>query len=30
VLDLRRDANYTLVTILLGNVAINVILTLLA
>jgi metal transporter CNNM len=30
VLALRRDANYTLVTILLGNVAINVLLTLLA
>jgi metal transporter CNNM len=29
VLQLRRDANYTLVTILLGNVAINVLLTLL-
>lgn len=30
VLDLRRDANFTLVTILLGNVSINVLLTLLA
>jgi metal transporter CNNM len=30
VLALRRDANFTLVTILLGNVAINVLLTLLA
>lgn len=30
VLALRRDANYTLVTILWGNVAINVLLTLLA
>jgi metal transporter CNNM len=30
VLSLRRDANYTLVTILLGNVAINVLLTLFA
>lgn len=30
VLDLRRDANFTLVTILWGNVAINVLLTLLA
>lgn len=30
ILELRRDANYTLVTILLGNVAINVLLTLLA
>ena len=30
VLDLRRDANFTLVTILLGNVGVNVLLTLLA
>jgi metal transporter CNNM len=30
ILAFRRDANYTLVTILLGNVAINVLLTLLA
>jgi metal transporter CNNM len=30
VLSLRRDAHFTLVTILLGNVAINVLLTLLA
>lgn len=30
VLELRRDANFTLVTILIGNVAINVLLTLLA
>lgn len=30
VLDLRRDANYTLATILWGNVSINVLLTLLA
>lgn len=30
VLELRRDANFTLVTILVGNVAINVLLTLLA
>jgi metal transporter CNNM len=30
VLELRRDANFTLVTILLGNVSINVLLTLLA
>jgi metal transporter CNNM len=30
VLALRRDANYTLVTILVGNVAINVLLTLLS
>lgn len=29
-LDLRRDANFTLVTILIGNVAINVLLTMLA
>jgi len=29
-LELRRDANFTLVTILMGNVAINVLLTLLA
>ncbi len=29
-LELRRDANFTLVTILIGNVAINVLLTLLA
>ena len=29
-LDLRRDANFTLVTILMGNVAINVLLTMLA
>ena len=29
-LDLRRDANFTLVTILTGNVAINVLLTMLA
>jgi hypothetical protein len=29
-LELRRDANFTLVTILVGNVAINVLLTLLA
>lgn len=30
VLALRRDANFTLVTILWGNIAINVLLTLLA
>lgn len=30
VLDLRRDANFTLATILIGNVAVNVLLTLLA
>lgn len=30
VLELRRDANYTLATILWGNVAVNVLLTLLA
>jgi metal transporter CNNM len=30
VVELRRDANFTLVTILIGNVAINVLLTLLA
>ncbi len=29
-LDLRRDANFTLVTILIGNVAINVLLTMLS
>jgi len=29
-LELRRDANFTLVTILMGNVAINVLLTMLA
>ncbi|WP_103332748.1 DUF21 domain-containing protein [Pseudotabrizicola formosa] len=29
-LDLRRDANFTLVTILIGNVSINVLLTMLA